>query len=498
MNRKSTFIFLSLAGALVVFFGTSRFGIGISPDSVNYISCARELINGKGFISYDGTPFTLWPPLYPALLRILGLLGIDPVIGARILNVLVFGLIIYCTGQLFSMCLRSRFLIISGTIFSAFSAQVIYLSFMAWSELIFSLFCVLFIKYLIKFSVELRNRDFYILSVIVALSCLQRYIGIAMAATASVSILLIVKSPLTERIKYSVKLLVISLTPLFFWLLRNYVSTSTISGPRTTSSYSLQHNILKTFDVITAWFIPSFTPLGIRLILAGIVFFALVSIAMNTYYKKNDSKIFILLIQAGYILIYVIFIILLSSVSSLDPVPYRYLAPVFVNFICILFCLLEIASEWLSERIRIKYFGKTAVVLLCFVWGLHTVNIAYNYFTFTAINGAGYSSNGWRLSPILEYIKNNPLDGKIFSNGPDALYILSEVKAEWIPRHEKGFYDLKKRMIKDGDNYVVWLNHVNWRPYLIDINEISKSLVLINYRPFPDGDIYIIKSKAEN
>ena len=70
-----SFLLLSAAGALVVFFGTSRFGIGISPDSVNYISCARELIKGNGFISYDGTPFTLWPPLYPTLLGILGLLG---------------------------------------------------------------------------------------------------------------------------------------------------------------------------------------------------------------------------------------------------------------------------------------------------------------------------------------------------------------------------------------------------------------------------------------
>ncbi|MDQ1331246.1 MAG: hypothetical protein QG578_1514 [Thermodesulfobacteriota bacterium] len=62
------FLLLSVAGALVVFFGTSQFGIGISPDSVNYISCARELIRGNGFLSYEGTPFTLWPPLYPVLL----------------------------------------------------------------------------------------------------------------------------------------------------------------------------------------------------------------------------------------------------------------------------------------------------------------------------------------------------------------------------------------------------------------------------------------------
>lgn len=164
-----------------------------------------------------------------------------------------------------------------------------------------------------------EEKDFYILSVIVAVSCLQRYIGVAMVPTALAAVLLLVKIPLSERIKYSIKFLIISLTPLFFWLLRNYMLTSTMSGPRTASSYSFQHNIAKTFDVITAWFIPSFMSLNIRLIFAGILFFILISIGIITYFKKNSSKVNIILIQAVYFLIYTIFIIILSSFSSLDP-----------------------------------------------------------------------------------------------------------------------------------------------------------------------------------
>lgn len=489
------FLLLAPAGALVIFLGTSRFGVGISPDSVNYISCARELIKGNGFLSFDGTPITLWPPLYPTLLGILGLSGIDPVIGARILNVFVFGLIVFCTGQLFRSCLRSDFLIISGTIFASFSAQVIYLSFMAWSELLFSLFCVLFIKYLINFSIEMRKKDFYLLSVIVALSCLQRYIGIAMVATALAAILLLVKIPVSERLKYSIRLFIISLTPLFFWLLRNYILTSTMSGPRTASSYSFNHNIAKTFDVITAWFIPSSAPFHIRLIFAGILSITLVSIAISTYYKKNGSKINMILIKAGYILIYVLFVIILSSVSSLDPIPYRYLAPVYIIFICLVFILLEIASEWLNEKIRIKNFGKYVVILLCLAWYLYAITNNYTDIMFTATNGAGYSSNNWRLSPILKYIKNNPLNGKIYSNAPDAVYILSGIKAEWIPRREEGFDNFKKKTMMYGNNYVVWINNVSERSYLHDIKDISNNLGLINHSHFPDGDIYLLYGK---
>jgi hypothetical protein len=267
-----------------------------------------------------------------------------------------------------------------------------------------------------------------------------------------------------------------------------------MSGPRTASSYSFQHNIAKTFDVITAWFMPSFMSLNIRLIFAGILFFILISIGIITYFKKNSSKVNIILIQAVYFQIYTIFIIILSSFSSLDPTPYRYLAPVYIIFICLVFILLETASEWLNEKIRVKNFGEIVVILLCLVWWLYPITNTYKYIMFTAKNGAGYSSNGWRLSPILKYIKNNPLNGKIYSNTPDAVYILCGVKAEWVPRRVEGFDNFKKKTMRDDNNYIVWLNNVIWRPYLHDIKEISNNWDLINHSHFPDGDIYLLGS----
>ncbi|MBU2623907.1 MAG: hypothetical protein KKD92_16500 [Proteobacteria bacterium] len=315
-----------------------------------------------------------------------------------------------------------------------------------------------------------------------------------MVATAIAVILLLVKTPVSERIKYSIKLLIISLTPLFLWLLRNYMLTSTISGPRITSSYSFKHNITKTFDVITSWFIPSFVPFHMRLIFAGILFFILISIAISKYYKKTSSKINMILILAGYFLIYVLFVIILSSISSLDPIPYRYLAPVYIISICLIFILLEVASEWLNVNVSIKNFGKYTVILLCLVWWSYPITNTYQYIMFTANNGAGYSSNNWRLSPILKYIKNNPLNGKIYSNAPDALYILCGIKAEWVPRRVKGFDNFKKKTMGDDNNYVVWLNKVNWRPYLHDIKDISNNWGLINHSRFSDGDIFLIGS----
>jgi hypothetical protein len=489
------FLLLSLVGAFIIYRSTARFGVGISPDSVNYISCARELTGGNGFVSYDGTPMTLWPPLYPALLGVPALFGIDPVTGARILNILVFGLIVFCTGQLFRRSLRSEFLIITGTVLASFSSQVIYLSLMAWSELIFTLFCILFVGYLAKFSTDTKKKDFYIVSIIIALSCLQRYIGIVMVPTALAAILLSARIPLPERLKYSIKLIIISLIPLFIWLFRNYTLTSTISGPRITSSYSLQHNIARTFDVITSWIMPSLEPFNIRLIIAAIILLILFPAVIQTYYGKYGRTINIISIQAGYFLIYASFVVILSSVSSLDPIPYRYLAPVYIIFICLVFCILDISSEWLNEKLGIKYLGKYAVILLCLVWCSYSLNKTYTNVMLYVKNGAGYSSYSSKFSPILKDLKRNPLDGKIFSNAPDAVYILGGIKAEWIPRREEGIDKFKKNITKEGDKYIVWFNYVVGRTYLYNIREISNDIKLINKRHFQDGDIYLIESR---
>ena len=62
---KLALVFFALLGVILVFLSTSRYGAGLSPDSVGYISIARNLITGAGFTSYDGSPLIVQPPLFP-------------------------------------------------------------------------------------------------------------------------------------------------------------------------------------------------------------------------------------------------------------------------------------------------------------------------------------------------------------------------------------------------------------------------------------------------
>ncbi|MFN2398462.1 MAG: hypothetical protein ABR543_07445 [Gemmatimonadaceae bacterium] len=56
---------------------------------------ARNLLAGRGFYLYDGAVYLGWPPLYPLTLAALGVTGLDLLAAARILNALLFGVLVW-------------------------------------------------------------------------------------------------------------------------------------------------------------------------------------------------------------------------------------------------------------------------------------------------------------------------------------------------------------------------------------------------------------------
>ncbi len=217
-------VILSVVGIGLVLLSTSRYGVGISSDSVAYISTARSLLSGNGYFLYDGSPFIGWPPLFPTVLAVLGLIGVELVEGVRFLNAFVFGLIIFTSGQLFLRQIGSKGLLICGTVSILLSVPILHVSTTAMSEPLFTLLAVLFVIYISQFLNEKRLSLLFLLSAIAALSCLQRYIGITIIMTGLVLIVTSMpKTPLLQRFKYAIVFGVISVTPLVIWFMRNHI-----------------------------------------------------------------------------------------------------------------------------------------------------------------------------------------------------------------------------------------------------------------------------------
>src|SRR5690242_5042940 len=72
-----------------VLLATARYGIGLTPDSVVYVSGARSIANGHGFTD-NGRAITDFPPGYSAILSLAAHVGIGAIDAARIVAVLGF------------------------------------------------------------------------------------------------------------------------------------------------------------------------------------------------------------------------------------------------------------------------------------------------------------------------------------------------------------------------------------------------------------------------
>ena len=143
INKPNLLVALvAVVGIAILMFSTRNYGAGLSPDSVNYIAVARNLNSGAGLVMLDDSPLLVWPPLYPALLALLGnVFEKDPLPVANVVNALLFGLIVY-TGGVLTFRHFSSFpaLGLAGTLAFLVSIPIFAVSVMAWTEPLFILF----------------------------------------------------------------------------------------------------------------------------------------------------------------------------------------------------------------------------------------------------------------------------------------------------------------------------------------------------------------------
>ena len=134
---------LGILGAALVLARQVNYGVGLTADSVSYISVARSLLDGNGFIQFDGDIYHKWPPLYPLLLAAASLGIFDPLTAAGPLNAVIFGLAVFAVGMYLRTRLASRLLLLWCCLAVALAWPSLRLAYFAWSEMSFILFTML-------------------------------------------------------------------------------------------------------------------------------------------------------------------------------------------------------------------------------------------------------------------------------------------------------------------------------------------------------------------
>ena len=197
-------IILGLIGTCMILLATRRYSAGVTPDSVLYISVARNIANGSGITTWNSDPLISEPPLYPIILAVVNyVFKIDPLLSARFVNALLFGLIIYLSGLIFKKHLKSSpALVLLGTAFVLVSRTLVDVFLQTWTEPLFICFVLLTLLFYERYIEKRNTTSLVLLSLSTSLASLTRYMGIVLILTGIVYILFFNRDNLATKIRH--------------------------------------------------------------------------------------------------------------------------------------------------------------------------------------------------------------------------------------------------------------------------------------------------------
>ena len=170
------------------------FGLSLNTDSVYYVNGARNLLAGDGFTRTSGEgilkPITHFPPLFSSVLAFVGLGGLDPLRGGRLVIILLYGVNSLLFTWLVWKLTRNFWLTGFGALLMVFSSVNLETSSWLMSEPLY-LFLML-ISFLVAYYYMKNWKAITILGlgVLSGLMYLTRYVGVSMIITWLAVILL--------------------------------------------------------------------------------------------------------------------------------------------------------------------------------------------------------------------------------------------------------------------------------------------------------------------
>jgi hypothetical protein len=483
----------AVAAFLIVFIYSKHGGIGVSPDSIVYVSGARSLLESGNFLGYNHLPVVDFPSFYPIFLAAIKLITrVDPVVAGPYLNGFLFAAVVYLSSMIINKFVNHSLgykCIVLLCIVVAPSLQEVYS--MLWSESLFILLSLLLILALHRYFKTYTLSSLLMVSVIVAVACVTRYAGIAFAGAGGAMLLFDRSLPPQKKARHILIFSFVSLSLLVANLYRNMHAAGFLTGNREKGITPLPDNVTYFGSVVGNW-LPFFPDqYTISLVVGWLVLLTIIAICVYYWVKGNHWYTSFENITSVFALVYAAFIILSSTVSHYERINDRLLSPLYIP---LLFSFTSRIPALIQMEKKRGWRIATIAFCLAISAGFFVRQYQNNqefYEDVSTYGIPGYTDDSWVHSQTVNFIRQNKLFLKpnycIYSNAPESIYFNCGLLGENLPNSK--FPEDVVAFYKEDHYYIVWFNNKEETP--LSLQEIKMHKKLKPIAIFNDGEIYV-------
>lgn len=490
-------VIAALIGGLLVILFTKHGGVGVSPDSIYYLSAADSLNAGHGYFQFDDTPLIMFPLFFSTSIAFIESVFQQSYFQiAAYVNAVLFGLTIFISGCMLEQTNHTKWLKWIVLLLIALSPSLLEVYSMLWSETWYVLEVILFIWFIKKYFEIPSIKYLLYVALIAAIAAETRLIGVSVIATGGLLIILNHEMALRKKGIHFLLFGLVACMPFVLNLARNFYLTQTLTGIRQKGITPFFVNLKYYGEVLINWL--PFTK-GINMypvqfacfFLAGVagifIYRAIRKIEHHSYEK----------IAVAYTLVYSILMLVSATISRYETINNRLLAPFFIPclFTISFYCVAALQA-FKQKNTRIAWIFLVVFASGMVAWSYGQTNKA-SWEEYNEGGIGGYTDDDWRInSELINYLRSDTSifhkGIPVYSNASHAVYFNTKAHLFILPEIKHVL--AVQKFNQQPQQILIWFTkEENFD--LLSLEQVKAHKTLTQIKAFKDGYIFLCATK---
>ena len=513
-SRLAVLLMLQLVWGLVLWFSISKYGIGVSTDSIHMLFGGLNWWAGRGLTSYDGSFLILWPPLYPLVLGLVhGIAGLSMIASANLLQAVAYAGVSMCLAFLCLRIFPRRFVLAGAACLLSDIGVVVLTSFDTAGSDYLQLFLILLFVLLTGKYVTTGSPPSYVgMALVAMLAMLNRYLGLAVLATAIVCLLVMAAGSVRKKVANSA-VVATTVLPTAIWFSitsRLYTRRPPISLAENFDRFSLStiewfatpDNVRHGWD----WAIPVLW-ITVAGLVAGLILLRRHETDGNDESKDTPGAYLLPLLIFGAL--YVTILFGAASAAYSNKLAGRFLLPAYIPLLILPVAVVDAVLDYVQHK---KPAGmRSGVSVACHVALIGigclllstTLPVVIESHAQGAVGGENaYNNAAWHNNQAMQYWLANTPTGtyRLISNQPDGVAFFTEHRTDASPRRTSGPYGTEEYPLSGYTAdlfgspepvYLVWIDPKACT-YCYGVDELRSIATVEPLMESSDGGVYLL------